>query len=479
MARSACSLCHLYPDPVQLDREVWRQHVLPKMKFYLGLERLDIAKTRDGDQYQASGLFPPQPIIAARHWQKIEEFYLSKAPARTKAPSRNDGILLDLKQFKADRPRFRREPALTTAVLIQPSDHALLFADANQQAIDVLDESGEFQIQMPIGNIVSSILPTPEGFFLGCIGHFFPNETKLGQVIFLERKLAGMQRHVLLSGLPRVAHLERADLNGDGQPDLAVAMFGFLTGRYSWFENRGGHEYREHVLFAKPGAIKSAARDFNRDGATDLAALFGQETDGLKLFLNDGKGGFTEKDAFRKPPSFGHADFEIADFNQDGRMDFLVANGDNGDYESPPKPYHGLRIYLGQPDDTWKEAWFHPMHGAYRAVARDFDEDGDLDIAAVSYFPDYEQSPRESFIYFECQGGFQFKTSTFPQCLMGRWLTMDVGDLDGDGDLDLALASLTSMPTAVPDEVKQVWAKSGPSVLVLKNQLRAPAAPNN
>lgn len=479
MARSACSLCHVYPDPALLDREVWRDHVLPKMKFYLGVERLDASKTKDGDQYQASGLFPAQPVIQLRHWEKIQDFYLSKAPGRTNTPSRNERISLDLKQFKVDRPRFRREPTLTTAVRIHAADHAILFADAGQQAVDVLSEAGAFHAQMPVGNIVSSILPVREGFFLGCIGHFFPNEGKLGQVVFLEQKEQRLERHVLLRDLPRVAHVERADLNGDGRPDLAVSMFGFLTGRYSWFENLGANQYVEHVLVSKPGAVKSIAYDFNRDGAMDLAVLFGQETDGLKLFMNDGRGTFTERDIIRRPPTFGHADFEIADFNQDGRPDFLVANGDNGDYESPPKPYHGLRVYLGQEDGTWKETWFFPMHGAYHSVARDFDEDGDLDIAAVSFFPDYEQSPRESFVYLECLGGFEYKPFTFPQCVAGRWLTLDAGDVDGDGDLDLALASLTAMPTMVPEDVKKSWEKSGPSVLVLKNQLRSPVGRKN
>ena len=67
-----------------------------------------------------------------------------------------------------------------------------------------------------------------------------------------------------------------------------------------------------------------------------------------------------------------------------------------------------------------------------------------------------------------------FTASTFPECISGRWLTMDAGDLDGDGDDDLVLGSLVKVPTPVPDFLKKTWDEQGPSVLILKNKLRRP-----
>jgi hypothetical protein len=469
IARAACSACHLFPDPRLLDKTIWPAHIFPKMRLYMGLDKVDTRISQDAELLTKAGFFPAAPMIPESSWQRITNWYVTKAPPATNTPSRNDLIPVGMKQFKVMASRVRRSPPLTTMVQIDPSEHVVFTSDATEQTLDVLGPAGELIASSNVGNIITSIQKAEDGFYLGCIGHFFPKEDRKGQVIFLKRSGAGLERHVLLSDLPRVAHIEVADLNEDGKPDFALSMFGFLTGRFSWFENLGDLKYKEHILYNKPGAVKSVAYDFNKDGHRDLAVLFGQDTDGMLLFTNDGKGNFSQSDIFRRAPVYGHAYFELADFNGDGEMEFLVANGDNGDYESPPKPYHGVRIY-GKKGDRYEELYFYPQHGAFKSVARDFDGDGDLDIATVSFFPDYESSPRESFVLLENKGNMKFEPSTFRECIAGRWLTMDAGDIDGDGDIDMVLASLIRMPTIVPDFLKKLWEEKSPSVLYLINQ---------
>lgn len=472
LARAACILCHVFPEPDLINKDSWQKYVLPKMKLYLGVAQLDPEKNEGVQLLKASGLFPPAPMIPKRDWEDIAAYYLDTAPAQIPPQGPRDEIKIGLKHFVPVRPPERRSPPLTTLAVIDPAEHTIFTADATQQSLDVLDPVGRLLASIPVGNISVSLTKTERGIYLSTIGHFFPSEEKRGQLILLESTPQGFARKVLLSNLPRPTHLEFADFNGDGKPDFAMCMFGYLTGRFSWFENLGNDEYREHILFPKAGAIRSIVQDFNHDGSPDIAVLFGQETEGILMFYNDKKGGFTMRELLRKPPSYGHSYFEAVDFNKDGLTDFLVTNGDNGDYTSPPKNYHGIRLYLNQGGDRLKEAFFYPLNGAYKAVARDFDEDGDLDIAAISFFPDYEKSPRESFVYLENQGGLKFSASTFRECISGRWLTMDAADLDGDGDIDIVLGSLIRMPTEVPPFVKDLWEKSGPSVLILKNTLR-------
>jgi hypothetical protein len=476
LARTACSACHYFPDPRLLDKTIWAQHIHPKMRLYMGLDKVDVKVSKDAELLAAAGYFPIVPMIPEESWQRITNWYHAKAPApksATNTPSRNEHISLGLKNFKVVAPKQRRDPPLTTFVQIDPADRVVYTSDANVQTLDVLSPAGERITSIPVGNIVTSVARAENDFYVGAIGHFFPKEERRGQVILLKRTESGAERRVLLSDLPRVAHIELGDFNKDGKTDFALSMFGFLTGRFSWFENSGEDKYAEHILYNKPGAVKSVAHDFNKDGHVDIAALFGQETDGMLLFTNDGKGNFKQSEIFRRAPTYGHAYFELADFNGDGDMDILVANGDNGDYESPPKPYHGVRIFLNK-KGTFEEGYFFPQHGAFKAVARDFDGDGDLDIASVSFFPDYESSPRESFVLLENKGGLKFEASTFPQCIVGRWLTMDANDIDGDGDIDIVLASMIEMPTVVPAQLKSLWQKNSPSVLYLINQQKQP-----
>ena len=92
-----------------------------------------------------------------------------------------------------------------------------------------------------------------------------------------------------------------------------------------------------------------------------------------------------------------------------------------------------------------KRFFFLEQHGAFKAKVEDFDLDGDLDIAAISYFPDYQNRPEESFVYYEHMGNFEFQAFSFEQQASSKWLTMETGDIDGDGDQDLMLGSALFM----------------------------------
>jgi hypothetical protein len=475
-ARGVCQQCHLFPEPKLLDRESWRRYVLPKMKLYCGLLSLDQVKAEDMDLVKASGIVPAVPRFPKTYWEPIETYYLHAAPEQPLPQDPKPEVTIGLKQFTVEKPRFRHDPPLTTLVSIDPAEHEIYCADAKAQQLDVLDQNGRWLESVDLDNIPVALKKTERGLWLTCIGYFFPSERKQGQVILLEKTASGgFRKKVILSGLPRVSNLEFGDFNGDGKMDFVLSMFGYLTGKLSWFENLGADQYREHVLFAKAGAMQSLVQDVNGDGTPDILSLNGQELDGVLLFENDKEHPGTFKgprDVIRNPPCYGPDYFEAADFNHDGLMDLLVVNGDAADYPQPPKRYHGIRIYLNKGHQRFEEAFFYPMNGAFKAVARDFDGDGDLDIAAIAFFPDYQNRPRESFVYLENQGNMTFKASTFPEAMWGRWLTMDVADLDGDGALDIVLGSMTEMPgSPVPPALKEFWSKHGPSVLILKNTL--------
>ncbi len=171
----------------------------------------------------------------------------------------------------------------------------------------------------------------------------------------------------------------------------------------------------------------------------------------------------------RFPSVYGSSFLEVADFNKDGYFDFVYTNGDNADFSIILKPYHGVRIFMNDGNNQFKETWFYPMHGASEVKARDFDNDGDIDLAAISFFPDFKDQPN-SFIYFENTGqGYQAQTTPLAQS--GRWLKLEAFDIDQDGDEDLLLGALNFKPL-VPDSIFSTWKKNGSDILILRNKLK-------
>ena len=474
-AQSYCQSCHLLPEPDMLDKKTWRDELLPKMRYFTGLARPTTNEFKDLDILLKTDVFPKTPMMPEKAWDSIVAYYVSAAPDKLESPQDQSKIAVGLKQFTVVPAKFRRAPPHTTLVRIDPVRHVVVMGDAQLQGVDCLDANGSLLSTVPLGNIPVRMTETQRAFYFAAIGHFFPRDEPRGQVLMLEKTPEGLRREAILGNLPRTTDIQFGDFNEDGREDFALCLYGNFVGRFSWFENKGANRYEEHVLLDKPGALNCVVYDFNNDGHQDLAVLVAQALESMFVFTGYGKGHFTKHLIFQKQPSWGHSGFELADFNRDGLMDLLVTNGDNADFStSPTKPYHGIRIYLNRGNLRFEEAWFFHLNGAYKAIARDFDGDGDLDIAAISFFPDYDRSPRESFVYLENQGGWRFRASTFRECISGRWLTMDAGDLDGDGDDDLVLGSLVKMPTPVPDFLKKTWDEQGPSVMILKNNLRKP-----
>lgn len=478
LAQMHCQGCHAFPDPDLLDRETWTQVVLPRMGrrmgIYEGGERPDSLFEEEvgGELVREANIFPKEPILSREKWQKIVDYFSEKAPDTLAAPPAHPQIEIGLDAFRVRRLPFRTSPPTTTLLRVEEQNGTYL-GDA-KGLLTILDAQQQEEFTMDIPGAAVSMQSRGNRFSLTLMGGIAPTNNPSGRILELaiRRRTKQYKYSTLIDSLHRPVHTVVADLDGDQQEDFLVSEFGYQVGRLAWYERQNGSDFKRHVLRNQPGAIKSVVRDFNGNGRPDVMTLFSQGDEGMFLFHNEGGGHFREEQVLQFPPSYGSTDFELADFNGDGALDILYTAGDNADYRPVMKPYHGVRIFLNDGDNQFEEAYFLPLNGAYGVTADDFDEDGDLDIAAISFFPDYETNPEESFVYLENKGDLTFEPSTFEDSDRGRWLILDSGDMDRDGDSDLILGSFSALQLGtsyVPEATAKQWTEEGPSAIVLEN----------
>jgi hypothetical protein len=473
LARQYCSACHLFPEPSLLTKREWAHHVLPQMAIWLGIEPVNYEGEKDGKLLEEAGIFPSAPMLSEEAWFTIWNYYVSTAPSQPLAPPPRPKAMLGLKNFRTRKLNFSKGVPTTSLVKIDSGQKRLFVGDSFAKILGVVDSTGQLIGTAQLSDTPVSLNEQPHGRYITLIGRMFPSDALEGSVMFVPRGTTGSAQ-TLLEKLRRPTHTAIGDLNQDGLPDLVVCQFGNRLGRFSWFEAKVGGQFEEHMLLNQPGATRSELRDLNGDGKLDIIVLMSQAREGIYIFYNQGRGQFRMETVVEQPPTFGYAGFQLVDFNRDGAPDILAINGDNGDHPTPHKAYHGLRLYLNDGKNHFKEAWFFPMEGAYDARAADFDGDGDLDIAAIAFFPDFEKQPIESFVYLENRGSLQFEPHLLPEANAGRWMTMDAGDLDGDSDTDIVLGNFAVGPTTIPipAAVRENWKTNGAAVLVLENLVK-------
>jgi len=474
LAAVYCQGCHLLPTPDLADARSWEKGILPAMGPRLGIFRhnFQLYPSSIGDTHLAKGFYPAKPLMNDVDWQHILDYYTAAAPDSMPGQSRPYPITEGISLFNVRIPDWRLPMPATTMVKIDtsPATRGLLTYDIHSRHLYRISPGLQLLDSLACRGGLVDVLPWDSGWLACNIGILNPNNGKFGKVEALHRSTDGslqLDTVPLVSDLQRPVQLAEADLNQDGKPDLVVCEFGNLTGALSWLDNKGNGQYVRHVIRAVPGAITVRVGDFNHDGLTDIMALFAQGDEGIFLFTNKGGGRFEERSLLRFPPSYGSVYFELDDMNKDGYPDIVYVCGDNADDSRVLKPYHGVYVFLNDGHYNFSQRYFFPIHGCYKAIARDFDGDGDLDIAAISFFPDLDHQPEEGFVYLENRGDFDFRPYSIPALTQGKWLTMDAGDVNGDGRPDLVLGNFSYFAPVTKAGVN--FAKGPPFIVLMNN----------
>jgi len=275
------------------------------------------------------------------------------------------------------------------------------------------------------------------------LGSMYPNDSKVGQIVWLENRGGVFEKQLLKDRRRRVADVQPGDFDQDGDIDLAVAIFGYARGKVCWFENLDGQAFREHLLLHAAGAIHVPVADYDGDGDLDIATVVSQEDEQVVGFQNLGAGQFQPQVLFQTLNyDLGSAGLVRDDLDQDGDIDLLLPVGDNLEYtHAYPQPYHGC--YWLENRGSWR---FHVRRiatfgGTYAAAAGDPDADGDRDVVLVSMTNDWSQPEHPSLIWLKNDGRQNFSPEAIARDPI-HLITVACDDATGDGVDDIVTGGM-------------------------------------
>jgi hypothetical protein len=226
-----------------------------------------------------------------------------------------------------------------------------------------------------------------------------------------------------------------ADLDNDGRADLVTARLG--ESAIVYFNNVDGTFSPVQVPERMPNNV--APIDYNQDGQLDLVLGGSIEwpAPGRSLFYrNNGDRTFTgvgtnDVGAIANFVMAGSA--TCVDYDDDGSVDVFCAN-----WAGSSALYHNDGTGRFEPV-TNLVFQSHVVLGAWG----DYDNDGRLDLCAVSAGDSFVLDPGTTFVYKNLGGG-KFEQAAIGQSVHGQYFTASWADYDNDGFLDLFLTSVVS-----------------------------------
>lgn len=193
-------------------------------------------------------------------------------------------------------------------------------------------------------------------------------------------------------------------------------------------------------------ATDIAIGDLTDDGILDLAVAIYEDgnayTAQSRVYVNHEKG--LNSGRFIKLETSGATEVHIADLNHDGRKDVLFACSIGG-YSSLDPP---VRVYLGTQDGNYQVGHHYdlPANSAYGGFMADYDDDGFVDLLVANQY-DGSHGNETSSIYWGSKDGLNIgRVSNFPT----EHATISAtADINRDGYLDIVMGAVLGGTTYI------------------------------